>query len=256
MPYNTALEKLHAGILQGDAGLAAPVVREKPHMTARAQIAIYNDAYRIRLTQAVLSDYPCLAAHMGDTAMQQLIASYIEATPSNSYSLDFYPHGFWRFVGNGTIPPALNELAALEGAIAEVFMGPGTEALTPGHLPPLDPENLGRMRFHLRTPSRLQHFAHDVESTMAAFKRGEAPAPIAANDIFIFLHRHNNEVQRRVLEPGEYHLLNAINHTDTFNDAIQQAVDALAGDETTVANGISRWLPRWIGEGFFAYSPA
>src|SRR5580704_16057825 len=97
MSYADALERLEESITGGAPAAAAPLVRAKQHLSAEAQIAIYADAYRIRLREAVRGDYPCLAACFGD-AIDVLIAAYVEATPSFSYNLDFYPFGFWRFV--------------------------------------------------------------------------------------------------------------------------------------------------------------
>jgi hypothetical protein len=251
MSFNAALENLHAGIVTGDPAPAAPHLRAKPHLSAAAQIAIYSDAYRIRLRQAVRGDYPCLAAHLGG-AIDDLIAAYVEATPSLSYNLDFYPFGFWRFVQNNSVPCEIGELAELEGAIAEVFMGPGSEVLTPQNLPPLDEEILGRTKFYLRAPYRLLRFTHDVESAMAAFKRGEAPSPVVKKPAYLFVHRHNNEVQRRISEENEYHLLKNIGLTENFNAAIGQMLAETGADEVAVAAQIARWLPRWIQEGFLA----
>jgi hypothetical protein len=252
MSYNAALETLHSSIISGDPTAAEPIVRPKTRMTAKEQIAIYSDAYKIRLRHAVRSDYPCLATILGDVATNKLVNAYVEATPSLSYNLDFYPFGFWRFVQNNSTQPEICELAELEGAIAECFMGTGSEPLTAQNLPPLDTETLGRMKFHLRAPFRLLRFTHDAESTMASFKRGKTITAIAPNPIYLLVYRHNNEVQRRILESGEYHLLNAIQQTENFNQAIQQAQIAAGEDENTMASNVMRWLPRWITEAFLA----
>lgn len=251
MPFSVALETLHNSITGGDPAAAEPIVRAKKHMTAKEQLAIYSDAYKIRLRHAVQSDYPCLAAHLGDAAMDNLVNAYVEATPSLSYNLDFYPFGFRRFVQKNSARTEIGELAELEGSIAETFMGPGSEPLTTQNLPPLDAETLGQTKFHLRAPYRLLNFTHDVETAMACFKRGETTA-IKPSPVYLFVYRHNNEVQRRLLEPGEYHLLNAITQTENFAEAIERAAPATGGDEAALASGIARWLPRWITEGFLA----
>ena len=247
MTYNSALSTLHNSIVTGNVQLTTPLVRTNPRMTAEEQIAIYCNAYKTRLRTAVYSDYQCLAHYLGDAAMHGLVDAYIDVTPSMSYSLDFYPHKFWQFVQNSDQSIAIKELAELEGAIAETFMGKGSDALTPENLPPLNKETLGQIKFNLRTPHRLLNFTHDVEAAMASFKCGDA-ITITPKPVHLYVYRHDNEVQRRHVEEGEFHLLKAIDQTDSLEVAISHANIS----EATLADGISRWLPHWIGEGFFA----
>ena len=243
--YAAALEKLHADVTGGSAD-AAPMLRANPRLSPEKQIAIYAEGYKIRLSHAVRDDYPCLGHYLGDD-LPPLIDAYIAATPSQSYSLDFYPHAFWRFARAKLSDPAMREVAELEGAIAEIFMGPGSPALTPQHLPSLNEETLAQTKFNLRAPHRFLSFTHDAESTLAGFKRGEAPQPIETKPTYLFLHRHNNEVHRRLLDEGEYRLLQAIDKSANFAEAVQQSG---IGEETLAAT-IGRWLSRWIGDGFF-----
>lgn len=251
MPFNAALEKLHTSIVTDDPAPAASLVRPKQHMSAEEQIGIYAYAYKARLRQAVLSDYPCLLHVIGETTINNLVNAYVDATPSHSYNLDFYPHAFWRYLQKRNDDIALRELAALEGAIAETFMGSGSEPLTPQNLPPLTEETLGQTKFTLRTPHRLLNFTHDVEETMANFKRGETPTPIAAKPTYLYVYRHNNEVQRRPLDEIEFHLLSAIQQTESFDAAIRQTMKSTGCTEETLANNMPHYLSRWIGEGFF-----
>lgn len=249
MPYSAALEKLQTSVITGNAGVAAPIVRGKPHMSAEEQIAIYSDAYRIRLRHAVASDYPCLGHYFG-TELDKHVEGYIAGRPSRSYNLDFYPHALAGFIRQNAADPKMIELAELESAIATVFMGKGSEALRPESLPPLDAESLGRARFRLRKPSRLLCFAYDVENALASFKRGEPLASFPEGPVYLYLYRHNNEVQRRRLDRAEYFLLANLEQTANFDEAIHKAVEESGLSEENFAAGIGAWLQRWIRSGF------
>lgn len=252
MSFNAALKKLHNSIVSGDISPAIPLVRPKQHMSAEEQLGIYAYAYKARLQNAVRSDYPCLLHALGTEKFDDLVTAFVDATPSQSYNLDFYPHAFWRFLKTQSIDLWVQELAELEGAIAETFMGDGSEALTLQNLPPLTEETLGQMKFYLRTPHRLLHFTHDVEETVARFKRGETPASPSQKTTHLYIYRHNNEVQRRTLDKIEFYLLNAIEETDSFNTAIERAIKSAGCNETAIAASLGNWLSRWISEGFLA----
>lgn len=256
MAYNDALKDLHKSIVSPDASLAAGLVREKEKISAAKQIAIYADAYRIRLQQAVRSDYPCLAHFMDEALLTRLIRDFVETTPSLSYNLDVYPHGFWSFIQKNSPDIAMGELSELEGAIATTFMTKGNEPLTADNLPPLDATSLGATRFELRTPHRLLSFTHDVEAAMISFKKGDAAGSITPKPIYLYLYRLNNEVQRVYVEEGEYHLLNALQTTENFNGAIQHVLENTDTNEDVIASGIARWLPRWITLGFLSLPAA
>ncbi len=98
MIYANTLEKVQSSIIGGDAGVAAPLVRPNPRLSASALLGIYIEGYRIKLSQAVRSDYPCLAHYLGEARMSGLVADYVKKTPPHSYNLDHYPFAFCRFV--------------------------------------------------------------------------------------------------------------------------------------------------------------
>jgi len=252
MRFNAALETFQHSIISGDTAIAAPLVREKTRMTKEEQIAIYSEGYRIRLRGAVKADYPCLAHYLGDAAIDVLIHAYVEVTPSRSYNLDFYPFGFWHYVQDHSADPAARDLAALEGAIAECFMTQGTAPLGADFFATVSEDELGATIFTLCQPCRLLRLAHDVETYLTAFKRDEADTSINETAIFLLIHRHDNEVRRRVLDEAEYVLLDKIHSGTAFDAAIEQTLATGLLDEESLATKISAWLPSWISEGFFA----
>ncbi|MDE1900971.1 MAG: putative DNA-binding domain-containing protein [Alphaproteobacteria bacterium] len=254
MSYNAALNHLQSSILHGDPAEAASLVRPKPHLSAEKQLGVYLEGYRLRLVQAVRNDYPCLGHYLGATRMNDLVAAYVEATPSCSYNLDFYPFGFGAFVRQASQDPAAHDLAVLEQAIAEIFMAPDSNPLTAAVFAQLDPETLGSMVFYPRAANRLLRLTHDVERYLAAWKKGEPELTIAPDRIHLCVLRHNNEVQRHRLEPEEYHLLENLAAGQVFGQAIEPPQANHPQDSDLFAAKVMNWLPRWVGEGFFKQS--
>lgn len=250
--YANTLEQVQSSIISGDAGVAVPLVRPKPQLSASALLGIYIEGYRIRLSQVVRSDYPCLAHYLGEARMNGLVADYVEKTPSRSYNLDHYSFSFRPFVAQACEDEAAHALAELEGAIAEVFMLPESAPMDFDNFGNPDAESLGRMSFALRPAGRLIRLAYDAEGYLQAYKKSEARKDIQKRPSLLYLYRHDNEVKRQPLEEAEYQVLSALGHGKSFNAALETALASHACDTAVLAEKIMVWLPKWIGQGFFA----
>ncbi|HSB62367.1 MAG TPA: DNA-binding domain-containing protein, partial [Vicinamibacteria bacterium] len=64
------------------------VLLPSPSLTAAERIDIYHGMYPLRMVEALESDYPALAHHLGDDAFRQLVVGYVQAHPSRSYTLN------------------------------------------------------------------------------------------------------------------------------------------------------------------------
>jgi len=53
------------------------------------RIAIYANAYHARFVEALAADYSALKTYLGDDEFEQLINAYIEAYPSQYFSMRY-----------------------------------------------------------------------------------------------------------------------------------------------------------------------
>ncbi len=91
---------------------------------AEQRLAIYYDAYRLRLLEALTSNYPVLRAWIGDEEFENAGIAYLTAHPSRHFSIRWFGHRLPEFLAatepwSGT--PFLAEIASLEWALSEVF---------------------------------------------------------------------------------------------------------------------------------------
>lgn len=73
-------------------------VVEKPPISIAARLAIYQDAYRIRLSTSVLDDFGRVRELAGKEKADFLIDSFIETTPSTFRNLAEYSQKFPEFL--------------------------------------------------------------------------------------------------------------------------------------------------------------
>jgi hypothetical protein len=110
--------------------LLTPDARMHPHVHGSAQVsaderlAIYANAYRLRLLEALGTDYPGLHTVLGDDDFDAMGRAYIAAHPSPYFSLRWFGDRMSEFL-RSTAPysqyPVFAEMAAFEWAKSDAF---------------------------------------------------------------------------------------------------------------------------------------
>lgn len=129
-----------------------------PRASAARRLAIYANAYRSRLVEALGIDYPALQVVLGEDKFNRLTLEFIAAQPSRCANLRWYGDGLARFLVRSPRwqkRPLLSELAAFEWALGLAFdaaNAPELEAEAIARLPAHDWPGM-RLRLH---PAVLQ----------------------------------------------------------------------------------------------------
>jgi|CXWL01.1.fsa_nt_gi hypothetical protein len=243
----------HNAILKNDTAHINLAVKPHSRLDAGQQFAIYSDGYRIRLAQAIRSDYPILFKLLGDAEFDSLALAYIEQNPPTSYNLDFYPHKFAEFVSRNYNDTFSVELATLEATIAEVFMLPDSEPLSADSLSGVSAEDFGEMRLKLRTAHKLLRFNYQISDWLTAARSSEnnlPPIPSPSSSWLLVL-RHNNEVQRHNLSAQEFSMLQHISSGKNVSDALDATLDEHESHAAIIINNLQGWFANWVTNGVF-----
>src|SRR5271156_6213949 len=103
-------------LLGEDSGVIAGIV-DAPPLPAANRLAIYRNAYQVRLIDALNDTYPILHALLGDDMFVALGEAYVAAPPSVHRSIRWYGRELEDFLAR-TAPyeeqPILAEVALLE----------------------------------------------------------------------------------------------------------------------------------------------
>ena len=179
----TLQEAFQASILQGD-DYAGCYISESQRVSAATRLAIYSDAYRLRLIDALADNYPTLHALLGDDAFDRLARAYLVAYPSRHPSIRWFGHRLADFLFKYApyrARPELPELAHFEWTLREVFDARDSDPLTIQQLSDLPAGSWPYMQIRLHDTVRRLDLCWNVPSIWAAVDRGEPPpAPIAA----------------------------------------------------------------------------
>ena len=93
-------------------------------LTAEQGLAIYHNAYRARLLETLRGDYPVVHGWLGDDEFDALALAYLNAHPSQHYSLRWLGAQLADFIDGYLVPAQatpLSELARLEWAFTLAF---------------------------------------------------------------------------------------------------------------------------------------
>jgi hypothetical protein len=202
---------LATGILERRA--TAGLLRSSPDGSP-ARLHVYEDAYRLRLIDALADNYPVLSRVLGDESFEALALHYLAACPSRHPSIRWFGHVLDDFLVRhpDEIPhPALVDLVRLEWALRAAFDGPDATPLGVADLMRIAPEAWVELRFAPHPTVALLSMEWLIEPiwhalTASASAQTEAPLP-GAHTIAVW--RLGLETHWRTLDPDECRLLPA-----------------------------------------------
>jgi hypothetical protein len=166
-----------AHVLDGhDAMLEHVAPDVKP--SAAARLAIYAKGYRLRLLEALATEYPALHTLAGDETFEQLGRAYIDAYPSNHYSIRYFGQHLSAFLAVSPPyceSPALSEMAALEWALSLAFDAADAAVLGIESLAALPPAAWPEMRLHFHASLQRRDFHWNMPELWTAIDQQDEP---------------------------------------------------------------------------------
>jgi len=140
---------------------------------APTRLAIYYDAYRLRLLEALDSNYPVLHAWLGDEEFERLGLAYLHAHPSAHFSIRYFGHRLPEYLA--TAPeyrgrPYVGEMAALEWAMSEAFDAADSQVMVLDDMAAVAPEAWPGLRFAFHASVRRLNLRWNVPPIWKAIR--------------------------------------------------------------------------------------
>jgi hypothetical protein len=242
-----------AGVVSREAAklvrpeLVEDIVVPTPALTGVERLGIYQEMYLLRMSEALGSDYPALARHLGEHAFRHLVSDYVAAHPSRSYTLnrlgDHLPD-FLKTWGPARWRPVRSDLARVEQAISRVFDAAEESAISSSDLRALASDTLAALRI-----APVHAFAVlEVRSRVLALL-DESGEESAAPKTWVLLYRRLFAVQRQSLAPAAGRLLSALAAGKTVGEAVKGILRT--GRGTPPPGQITAWFREWASLGLF-----
>lgn len=176
-------------------------IAERAPMARTERLDVYAEGYYSRLLEALQTDYPILAAKLGEDAFMRLTAEYLAEHPSRSYDLNELGRELPSFLAAWDELdefPWAADLASLERAKTEVFFARDPEGWSIDALRSLNQSELEALCFEGGTAARLLELQWAVDTVDATTSATMAAAAIAreARTVLVFRRGFNPAVER------------------------------------------------------------
>jgi hypothetical protein len=238
------------------------VLTRGPRLSAFDRLAVYHYAYRARLVECLVDDFPAVAFAMGSDAFEVLASRYIDAHPSTGPNLNGFGRSFAAFARASGVPHAelLSDLAALEWAMVEAIHAADAPTLPAEALATVPADGWARVVFATHPSFRIVRSRFAVNAYFQAF-RDEKAVPFAGGlpalgeDLAgTAVVRREQRVWRMTLTRPMALVLQPLAEGQCLGEALGHLEASLPDPEAlqAAAGSLMVWFREWVATGFFS----
>lgn len=253
--------------------VASDFIKPNDRLTALERISIYNRQYWFRLLDCLHDDYPGLLALLGAKKFEKLRVAYLTRYPSASFTLRNLGSRLVQFIEERSelVSPQFDvarDMARFEWAQVEAFDEAARPPIRVDDLLGQDPTTLQldlqphvrllEMDFPLddyvlavkKAKTALRSEASNAVETDRPEKATRRVPPPRKSKTFLAVHRFDNALFYRRLDPPEYLILTAIRRGLTLTQACGAAL-ADGDAPADLSEKIQGWFKGWTEVGWF-----
>ncbi|MBL1321249.1 MAG: putative DNA-binding domain-containing protein [Methylophaga sp.] len=230
-------------------------IESTPMLSAKGRLDIYAAAYRLRLKEAITTDYDKLASYLGDDRFDQLMESYIDKYPSHTTNLRYFSVNLPELIRDDTDYEHIAEvyeLACIDRAFADSFDAKDLQFSTMDDLAALPEQAWGTLTFKFQKSVQILWLEHNSFPIWKALAEEETPpkAEKSHATAWILWRRSDLISHYRMLAPEEIAILALAMQGETFAVMCEKLLDFFSEEETPM-KAIS-FLQSWISEEMLA----
>jgi hypothetical protein len=229
------------------AGGLDEIVLGDDRLSSEARVDIYANMYFYRILDALKEDFPATLAVLGDENFHDLVTGYLLEYPPTDPSITHSGSHLAEYLRDHPMregAPYIADLAKLERATVEVFLGPDAPTLQPDALRAVAVEDWPTMKLKLHPSAQILALDWQVSDLLRAVEEHRPWNPPNQATTKVLVWRANACVTHRDLDPTEANALDAAAHSATFAE-ICDIVAANAGNQDPVA-AMNQLLSRWL----------
>jgi len=222
---------------------------ETDKFSRQQRLAIYQNAYQLRLIEALQNDYPALHLMLGDQVFEKLILGYIEQHPSQHPSLRWVGEKLPHFLRNHPEwqeHRQLWELAEFEWAQITVFDAQDSKAASVDDLRSLSPELWPQLKLQFQPALQIvSYFSNAPELWYSLTHEQTAIATnVMAEAQAWLIWRDELQVVYRPLDKAEAWCLQAFLNGENFTAVCEGLSEWFAQDEVPMK--AVQYLQQWL----------
>lgn len=216
-------------------------------LAALPGLRVYKNNYRTQLLDCLELSFPCTLAWIGEEAFGAAAEDHVHAVAPSSWTIDAYAAGF-----PATLAQIYNhddevaELAWLEWALGECFVGRDQSPVSPGDLADI---NWDRASLRLQSSMLVRDARTNAGAICSALTTGGLPPPAAGvpPGSSYLVWRSGFEARFRTIAEAEARAVRAVLEGTTFADVCAHLVAREGEEQGTKMAG--ELLGGWLAEG-------
>lgn len=231
------------------------LVNESSRLSAARHLDIYRQSYVARLRECMKNQFSALAHALGAELFRMFADQYLDAYPSDSYTLNDLGRRFPDFLEE-TRPDAGQEvreswvdfiiqLARFEYTLSLIFDEHADEEFEPAD------EATPDERLRPVPTFRLFHHPYPVCRYYLDVTRGNEPELPFDEDSYCVVTRNNYRLSLLEIKPAQYHFLELLAGGRSVARAKEHLVNHAGFDARRLDDAWRRWRTTFIASGFF-----
>jgi hypothetical protein len=254
---------------------ATEFIKPNDRLSSFERLEIYNRQYWFRLLDCLYEDYPGLLAVLGERRFLRCVRAYLVRYPSDSFALRDLGSRLEQFLRDEPQWSGPHQALALDMVRFEWAQ---VVAFDEASKPPITTDEIldtpsDKLRLGLQPYLSLLKLDYAVDDFVIALKqratdglRGEASnafdsAPKATrrkqrirlparSRVFLAVHRHENRLYFKRLEPGAFAILAALSRGESIADACMEVLSSSGESENNLAPQLQAWFQNWAALGW------
>ena len=251
-------------------------IKPNDRLSAFERLEIYNRVYWFRVLDCLYDDYPGLRAIVGEKKFMELATAYLAKYPSVSFTLRNLGQRLEKFLREEPHWIALHKELALD---MTRFEWAQVVAFDDAALPPITADeildtprsklrlglqpylsllelNYAVDRFFLAVQKRdadvLRDEASNTFEAMPQAKRRKKKVRLPTRErIYVAVHRYDNALYYKRLDPEAFAILQAIGQGATVEEACEGALRKSKGTDADWSRRLQQWFHDWSVLGWF-----
>lgn len=231
-------------------------INNTSRLSAEQHLNIYRRSYIERLRDCMKSQFTALAFALGDELFQMFADQYLQAYPSESYTLNNLGKKFPDYL-NETRPDTgrieketwidfMIELARFEFAVSEIFDEKAE------NLPILTDETTPDEELKLVPVFRLfQHQYPICRYYLDVMKNNQPVLPFEEETFCTVIRNYDYRLSLLEIKPAQYQFLSLIKQGESISNAKAEIMNKYKVDETKFEEIWLHWKTNFIAAGYF-----
>jgi len=236
-------------LIQDNPAIIA-AIKSTPNFNAQDRLAVYSDAYYLRLVDILAKEFPRLKKFCGEEKFDEAAFRYLDQYPSQHYSLyRFANHfsGFLKTYFNGE--PMIAELAIFERALSDVLLAGNGQRIGVQALRDLTSEQWPVMKLILHPAVQAIALTLNVPDIWRALNTEQTLPEIKSSPSAYLIWRFHQQPYFAAITPEQLRIFTAIQCGDCFAEICEDLIGHL--EEEKIGAYVAGVLQQWLTSGIF-----